>query len=207
MKSIIIGITGGSSSGKTYLSNKLINKFGKDNINLIQMDSYYNDLKYLSMEEREKNNFDQPNAFDFNLLLNHLKNLDNKGNVEIPIYDYKTHTRSNKTNKIIEKPILIIEGIFALYNKKIRDLMNLTIYIDIENNIRKERRIKRDTIQRNRTEDSIIYQYENIVEPMYKKYISPMKNKSNLILKEISEKSNEFNKLVNYINKIISKNE
>jgi len=207
MKSIIIGITGGSSSGKTYLSNKLINKFGKDNINLIQMDSYYNDLKYLSMEEREKNNFDQPNAFDFNLLLNHLKNLDNKGNVEIPIYDYKTHTRSNKTNKIIEKPILIIEGIFALYNKKIRDLMNLTIYIDIENNIRKERRIKRDTIQRNRTEDSIIYQYENVVEPMYKKYISPMKNKSNLILKEISEKSNEFNKLVNYINKIISKNE
>ena len=207
MKSIIIGITGGSSSGKTYLSNKLINKFGKDNINLIQMDSYYNDLKYLSMEKREKNNFDQPNAFDFNLLLNHLKNLDNKGNVEIPIYDYKTHTRSNKTNKIIEKPILIIEGIFALYNKKIRDLMNLTIYIDIENNIRKERRIKRDTIQRNRTEDSIIYQYENVVEPMYKKYISPMKNKSNLILKEISEKSNEFNKLVNYINKIIIENE
>ena len=207
MKSIIIGITGGSSSGKTYLSNKLINKFGKDNINLIQMDSYYNDLKYLSIEKREKNNFDQPNAFDFNLLLNHLKNLDNKGNVEIPIYDYKTHTRSNKTNKIIEKPILIIEGIFALYNKKIRDLMNLTIYIDIENNIRKERRIKRDTIQRNRTEDSIIYQYENVVEPMYKKYISPMKNKSNLILKEISEKSNEFNKLVNYINKIIIENE
>ena len=207
MKSTIIGITGGSGSGKTYLSNKLINKFGKDNINLIHMDSYYNDLKYLSMEEREKNNFDQPNAFDFNLLSNHLKNLDNKGNVEIPIYDYKTHTRSNKTNKIIEKPILIIEGIFALYNKKIRDLMNLTIYIDIENNIRKERRIKRDTIQRNRTEDSIIYQYENVVEPMYKKYISPMKNKSNLILKEISEKSNEFNKLVNYINKIIIENE
>ena len=207
MKSIIIGITGGSGSGKTYLSNKLINKFGKDNINLIHMDSYYNDLKYLSMEEREKNNFDQPNAFDFNLLSNHLKNLDNKGNVEIPIYDYKTHTRTNKTSKIIYKPILIIEGIFAIYNKKIRDLMNLTVYIDIENNIRKERRIKRDTIQRNRTEDSIIYQYENVVEPMYKKYISPMKNKSNLILKEISEKSNEFNKLVNYINKIIIENE
>ena len=207
MKSIIIGITGGSGSGKTYLSNKLINKFGKDNINLIHMDSYYNDLKYLSMEEREKNNFDQPNAFDFNLLSNHLKNLDNKGNVEIPIYDYKTHTRTNKTSKIIDKPILIIEGIFAIYNKKIRDLMNLTVYIDIENNIRKERRIKRDTIQRNRTEDSIIYQYENVVEPMYKKYISPMKNKSNLILKEISEKSNEFNKLINYINKIIIENE
>jgi uridine kinase len=207
MKNIIIGITGGSGSGKTYLSNKLIDIFGGDNINLIQMDSYYNDLKHLSMEEREKNNFDEPNAFDFTLLLDHLKILDNIGNVEIPNYDYKTHTRKNETSKITHKPILIIEGIFAIYDKKVRDLMNLAVYIDIENNIRKERRIKRDMIQRERTEDSIIYQYENIVEPMYKKYILPMKNKSNLILKEISEKSNEFNKLVNYINKIIIENE
>jgi len=207
MKNIIIGITGGSGSGKTYLSNKLIDIFGGDNINLIQMDSYYNDLKHLSMEEREKNNFDEPNAFDFTLLLDHLKTLDNIGNVEIPNYDYKTHTRKNETSKITHKPILIIEGIFAIYDKKVRSLMNLAVYIDIENNIRKERRIKRDMIQRERTEDSIIYQYENIVEPMYKKYILPMKNKSNLILKEISEKSNEFNKLVNYINKIIIENE
>ena len=207
MKNIIIGITGGSGSGKTYLANKLIDIFGGDNINLIQMDSYYNDLKHLSMEEREKNNFDEPNAFDFTLLLDHLKTLDNIGNVEIPNYDYKTHTRKNETSKITHKPILIIEGIFAIYDKKVRSLMNLAIYIDIENNIRKERRIKRDMIQRERTEDSIIYQYENIVEPMYKKYILPMKNKSNLILKEISEKSNEFNKLVNYINKIIIENE
>ena len=207
MKNIIIGITGGSGSGKTYLSNKLIKIFGKDNVNLIQMDSYYNDLKHLSMKEREKNNFDQPRAFDFNLLLDHLETLDNTGNVEIPIYDYKTHTRKNETSNIIDKPLLIIEGIFAIYNKKIRNLMSLSVYIDIKNNIRKERRIKRDIIQRKRTEDSIIDQYENIVEPMYKKYILPMKNKSNLILKEISEKSNEFNKLVNYINKIIIKNE
>ena len=207
MKNIIIGITGGSGSGKTYLSNKLIDIFGGDNINLIQMDSYYNDLKHLSMEEREKNNFDEPNAFDFTLLLDDLKTLDNIGNVEIPNYDYKTHTRKNETSKITDKPILIIEGIFAIYDKKVRDLMNLAVYIDIENNIRKERRIKRDMIQRERTKDSIIYQYENIVEPMYKKYILPMKNKSNLILKEISEKSNEFNKLVNYINKIIIENE
>ena len=207
MKNIIIGITGGSGSGKTYLSNKLIDIFGEQNINLIQMDSYYNDLKHLSMEEREKNNFDEPNAFDFTLLLDHLKTLDNIGNVEIPNYDYKTHTRKNETSKITHKPILIIEGIFAIYDKKVRSLMNLAVYIDIENNIRKERRIKRDMIQRERTEDSIIYQYENVVEPMYKKYISPMKKKSNLILKEISEKSNEFNKLVNYINKIIIENE
>ena len=207
MKNIIIGITGGSGSGKTYLSKKIMNKFGNDNINLIQMDSYYNDLKHLSMKEREKNNFDQPSAFDFNLLLNHLKILNNTGSVEIPIYDYKTHTRKNKTSKIIYKPVLIIEGIFAIYNKKIRDLMNLAVYIDIENNIRKERRIKRDIIERKRTENSVIYQYENVVEPMYKKYILPMKNKSNLVLKEITEKSSKFNKLVNYINKIITDNE
>ena len=207
MKNIIIGITGGSGSGKTYLSNNLINTFGVDNINLIQMDSYYNDLKHLSMEEREKNNFDQPNAFDFNLLLNHLKILNDIGKVNIPIYDYKTHTRTNDTIEILPKPILIIEGIFAVYNKKIRDLMNLVVYIDIENKIRKKRRIERDIIQRDRTKESILFQYENVVEPMYKKYISPMKKKSDLILKEISEKSNEFNKLTKYINKIISENE
>ena len=207
MKNIIIGITGGSGSGKTYLSNNLINTFGVDNINLIQMDSYYNDLKHLSMEEREKNNFDQPNAFDFNLLLNHLKILNDIGKVNIPVYDYKTHTRTNNTIEIFHKPILIIEGIFAVYNKKIRDLMNLVVYIDIENKIRKKRRIERDILQRDRTKESIIFQYENVVEPMYKKYISPMKNKSDLILKEISEKSNEFNKLTKYINKIISENE
>ena len=132
MKNIIIGITGGSGSGKTYLSNKLIDIFGEQNINLIQMDSYYNDLKHLSMEEREKNNFDEPSAFDFNLLLDHLKTLDNIGNVEIPVYDYKTHTRKSKTSEIIYKPILIIEGIFAIYNKKIRNLMNLAVFIDIE---------------------------------------------------------------------------
>jgi len=206
MKNIIIGITGGSCSGKTYLSNNLINNFGKDNINIIQMDSYYNDLKHLSMEEREKNNFDQPNAFNFSLLLKHLKTLENKGNVEIPIYDYKTHTTKNKTSKLINKPILIIEGIFAVFNKKIRNLMDLVIYIDIENKTRRERRIQRDTIQRKRTRESIIFQYENVVEPMYKKYILPMKNKSDLILKENSEKSYEFNKLTNYINKVINEN-
>lgn len=207
MKNIIIGITGGSGSGKTYLSNYLINTFGVDNINLIHMDSYYNDLKHLSMEEREKNNFDQPNAFDFNLLLNHLKILNDIGKVNIPVYDYKTHTRTNNTIEIFYKPILIIEGIFAVYNKKIRDLMNLVVYIDIENKIRKKRRIERDIIQRDRTKESILFQYENVVEPMYKKYISPMKKKSDLILKEISEKSNEFNKLTKYINKVINENE
>jgi len=206
MKNIIIGITGGSGSGKTYLSHNLINTFGVDNINLIQMDSYYNDLKHLSMEKREGYNFDQPNSVDFNLLLKHLIILNNIGNVEIPIYDYTTHTRKNKTRKLINKPILIIEGIFAVYNKKIRDLMDLVIYMSTENKIRKERRIQRDIIQRKRTKKSIIYQYENVVEPMYKKYILPMKNKSDFILKENSEKSYEFNKLTNYINKIIIEN-
>ena len=206
MRYNIIGITGGSGSGKTYLSNFLQKKFGKDNINIIQMDSYYNDLKHLIMDEREKNNFDHPKAFDFNLLINHLKILDSKGKVEVPIYDYKTHTRESKTNTIYTKPILIIEGIFAVYNEKIRAMMNLVVFIDIDNNTGKKRRIERDIMQRKRTKKSII-QYENVVEPMQKKYIFPMKNKSDLILKENSEKSYEFNKLLDYINKIIYQNE
>ena len=171
------------------------------------MDSYYNDLKHLPMTEREKNNFDQPKAFDFNLLLSHLEVFNQKGDIKIPVYDYKTHTRTSKTNTLHSKPILIIEGIFAVYHSEIRSLMDLVVFIDIDNKIRKKRRIERDMKQRKRTKESIINQYENVVEPMQKKYIFPMKHKSDLILKENSEKSYEFNKLTDYINKIIYKDE
>ena len=206
-KIIIIGIAGGSGSGKTRLVKNILNKVDNLKVDAIELDSYYKDLSHLTFSEREKNNFDHPKSVDFDLLQENLEDLINNKEISVPVYDYKTHTRKNKTNKLISKPILIIEGIFAVYNDQIRELMDLVVFIDIENNIRKKRRIERDMIQRKRTKESIIYQYENIVEPMQKKYIFPMKNKSDLILKENSEKSNEFNILTDYINKIIYKNE
>jgi uridine kinase len=200
MKTTIIGITGGSGSGKTYLANKLIDIFKKDTINIIKMDSYYKDLGSLTMQEREVKNFDQPNAFDFELLIKHLNILFNTKTVGIPIYDYKTHTRKIEKEIINITPVIIIEGIFSIYYKKLRDLMDLTIFIDTPNATRKERRIIRDKKSRDRTLKSILHQYEKMVEPMYIKYISPMKKKSDLIIKENDKNNLNINKLVRYIN-------
>ena len=197
MSKTIIGITGGSGSGKTYLTNKVINKFGDEKINIIKMDSYYKDLSHLSMQEREVNNFDHPDAFDFELLVNHLNILFNEDSVKIPIYDYKTHTRKKKFEEIKYKPIIIIEGIFSMYYEKLRDLMDYRVFIETTNKIRKERRINRDKISRDRTLGSILNQYEKMVEPMYEKYIKPMKNISNLIIKENDK--NNINKLFKFI--------
>ena len=199
MNKTIIGITGGSGSGKTYLSNKIINKFGDEKINIIKMDSYYKDLAHLSMQEREVNNFDHPDAFDFELLVDHLNILFNEDSVKIPIYDYKTHTRKKNTEEIKYKPIIIIEGIFSMYYKKLRELMDYKVFIATSNKTRKERRINRDKISRDRTLDSILNQYEKMVEPMYEKYIKPMKNISNLIIKENDKNNININKLFKFI--------
>mgnify|MGYP001239986783 CR=1 FL=1 len=199
MNKTIIGITGGSGSGKTYLSNKIINKFGDEKINIIKMDSYYKDLAHLSMQEREVNNFDHPDAFDFELLVDHLNILFNEDSVKIPIYDYKTHTRKKNTKEIKYKPIIIIEGIFSMYYKKLRELMDYKVFIATSNKTRKERRINRDKISRDRTLDSILNQYEKMVEPMYEKYIKPMKNISNLIIKENDKNNININKLFKFI--------
>ena len=199
MSKTIIGITGGSGSGKTYLSNKIIDKFGDEKINIIKMDSYYKDLAHLSMQEREVNNFDHPDAFDFELLVDHLNILFNEDFVKIPIYDYKTHTRKKNTEEIKYKPIIIIEGIFSMYYKKLRELMDYKVFIATSNKTRKERRINRDKISRDRTLDSILNQYEKMVEPMYEKYIKPMKNISNLIIKENDKNNININKLFKFI--------
>ena len=199
MSKTIIGITGGSGSGKTYLTNKIVDKFGDKNINIIKMDSYYKDLAHLSMQEREINNFDHPDAFDFELLLDHLNILFNKNSVQIPIYDYKTHTRKKTVEKIKYKPIIIIEGIFSIHYKKLRDLMDYKVFIETTNKTRKERRINRDKISRDRTLESILNQYEKMVEPMYEKYIKPMKNVSNLIIKENDKNNININKLFKFI--------
>ena len=199
MSKTIIGITGGSGSGKTYLSNKIIDKFGDEKINIIKMDSYYKDLAHLSMQEREVNNFDHPDAFDFELLVDHLNILFNEDSVKIPIYDYKTHTRKKNTKEIKYKPIIIIEGIFSMYYKKLRELMDYKVFIATSNKTRKERRINRDKISRDRTLDSILNQYEKMVEPMYEKYIKPMKNISNLIIKENDKNNININKLFKFI--------
>ena len=201
----IIGITGGSGSGKSFLCKQIIDKINKDEILIITVDSYYKDLSNIKFEEREKNNFDHPISIEFNLLYNHLLRIKQNEPVDIPIYNYKTHTRK-KEAKFINKQysLILLEGIFSLYDKKIREIIDNAVFIDIPNKIRKERRIIRDTKNRDRTVDSIITQYDNMVVPMFEKYIKPMKEKSDIIIKKFEQNDIGYSKLMQEIQKIIN---
>ena len=201
----IIAITGGSGSGKTFLSDKIIKKIGENKILKIEVDSYYKNLIHLEMKDREKNNFDHPNAFEFDLLYKHLNKIKNLRKIDVPIYDYKTHTRKNKFHTIKRiHTILLLEGIFSIYEKNIRDMISLSVFIDTPNSIRKKRRILRDRKDRNRTLESIQNQYDRTVEPMYKKYVEPTKKYSNIIIKEISKNDEGYVKLLETISELIN---
>ena len=201
----IIGITGGSGSGKSFLCKQIIDKINKDEILIITVDSYYKDLSNIKFEEREKNNFDHPISIEFNLLYNHLLRIKQNEPVDIPIYNYKTHTRKKKAKFINKKySLILLEGIFSLYDKKIREIIDNTVFIDIPNKTRKERRIIRDTKNRDRTVDSIITQYDNMVVPMFEKYIKPMKEKSDIIIKKFEQNDIGYSKLMQEIQKIIN---
>ena len=141
----IIGIAGGSGSGKSRLVKNILKEINDNSVQVIEIDSYYKNLAHLSFEDREKNNFDHPDSIDFDLLYEDLSKLKNNLTIHSPVYDYKTHTRNeNKTKKIENAKVIIMEGIFALHNQKIRDLLSIKIYVDTPSDIRLLRRIKRD---------------------------------------------------------------
>jgi len=204
-KTLIIGLSGGTCSGKSYLSKTIQNFFGKDKTTIIKLDSYYHDLSHLKFEEREKNNFDHPSSFDYNLLLEHIKKIYNNKEAKAPIYDYKTHTRTNKFTVIKKTNIIIIEGILVLYNKEIRDYMHLKFFLDKPSSLRKDLRLKRDIKNRARTVESIESQYTTTVEPMYQKYIDKTKQYADIIIKEDTVvNSNAFGILCKQINKFLN---
>ena len=183
-KVVIIGVAGGSGSGKTRLVKNTLLALSDTKTTSIEVDSYYKDLSHLPFEEREKNNFDHPNSIDFKLLYQHLKEiLDNK-KIETPLYNYKEHIRDKNNVKIIEEniQIILLEGIFALYDQNIRNLMEIKIFVDTPSDVRILRRIKRDVNKRKRTIESIIEQYNKTVRPMFIKYVKPTKEYADLII-------------------------
>ena len=185
--SILIGIAGGTGSGKTSFAKELSSYFSKSDIVLIEQDSYYKDLTNISISEREKINFDHPNSIDFSLMIKHLESLKNGIQTKIPIYDFATHTRKKSTKTIDKHRIILLEGIFSLFNDKIRDMMNIKIYIDTPNDLRIIRRIKRDIDERNRTFESIIKQYYENVRPMHIKFVKPTKQYADIIIPMVSK--------------------
>lgn len=181
---ILIGITGGTGSGKSTVSKQILKRNGEENVVIIEQDSYYKDQSHLSFEERVKRNYDHPLAFDNELLIKHLKDLLNNIPIEKPIYDFEQHTRKKETVTVFPKRIIILEGILILYDEKIRNLCDIKIFVDTDSDVRVIRRIKRDINERGRTLDSVIEQYMTTVRPAHQQFVEPTKKYADIIIPE-----------------------
>jgi len=183
-KMILIGIAGGTGSGKTSVANAILAEFSNNEVVLIQQDSYYQNLKHLSQDDRALVNFDHPDAVDFDSLNHDLQMLISGESAQIPIYDFNTHTRKDKTRTVGNHHIIVLEGILALFDERIRNLMDIKLYIDTPDDIRIIRRIKRDISKRGRTFESVIEQYYSTVRPMHEQFVDPSKKYADVIIPE-----------------------
>ena len=182
MSPLFIGIGGGTGSGKTHLSELLIKEFGAEAITLIELDCYYIDQPQKSFLKKQNTNFDHPESIDIKLLKKHLEQLSQKKKINIPKYDFSTHSRLKKTNEISPKKIIIVEGILTLYFPEISKFLNMKVFLDVDADIRVIRRLKRDVKERGRDLDSVIQQYLHSVRPMHNKFIEPSKKSADLII-------------------------
>lgn len=206
-KPIIIGIAGGSASGKTSISRKLYETFEKTNsVVIIKEDDYYKNQDHLPMSERIKTNYDHPFAFDHQLLIEHLNILINGGTIEKPTYDYVNHTRSKQTEIIKYSDVIILEGLFVLESKEIRDLLDIKVFVDTPSDVRFIRRLLRDVKERERTLDSVVNQYMSTVREMHEQFIEPSKKFADVIIPEGGKNYVAIDLLVTKISSIIAEN-
>ena len=179
---LTVGITGGTGSGKTTISEELKKEFGESDIGFISQDSYYNDNGNLSFDEKNKINFDHPDAIDFELMINHLNLLKNGKNINQPIYSFIHHNRTEKTKLLKPKKIMIIEGLLILNNIKLRDLIDLKVFVDATKNLRFKRRLDRDINQRGRTAEEVVELFNSRLNKMHNLYVEPMKEFCDIVI-------------------------
>jgi uridine kinase len=197
---LIIGITGGTGSGKTTVVKQIITELPQDEICLISQDSYYKDTSHLSYADRTKINFDHPDSIDFDLMVSHLKELRNGNAIEQPVYSFKDHNRTDKTITTFPKKVLIIEGILISANQAIRDLFDINVYVDADSDERLIRRLKRDINERGRDLGEVLERYQNTLKPMHQEFIAPTKKFADIIVP-----TNTYNPVaVNLIRNIIN---
>lgn len=183
-RSLIIGICGGTGSGKTTITNRLMNVLPEESVLLLQQDHYYKDLPHLPVEERAKQNFDHPDSVDSALLVSHVRALREGGPIERPVYDFTQHRRVPATVHLEPRPALIVEGILIFENLALRSLFDIKIFVDTEPDLRFIRRLRRDVRERGRTTESVVEQYLATVRPMHLEFVEPSKRYSDVIIPE-----------------------
>ena len=184
MNTIIIGIAGGTGSGKTTLADKLVNSFGREEVSILRHDAYYKRHDNMTFEERCKLNYDHPDAFDNDLLVEHILDLKEGKSIEMPVYDYTIHNRSDETITVEPAPVVILEGILIFAEPTLCDLMDIKVFVDTDADVRILRRIIRDVNERGRSLDNIIRQYLTTVKPMHEQFVEPSKRRADLIIPE-----------------------
>lgn len=198
MKPYIVGVAGGSASGKTEIV-KTLKKHFEDKIEIIEHDNYYFAHDNLTMDERASLNYDHPQAFETDLLIEHVKKIINNEEIDIPTYDFTIHTRSSETLKKVPKPIVIVEGILVLENEELRNLMDMKVFVDCDGDVRLKRRITRDLVERNRTIESILTQYMETVKPMHELFVEPSKKFADLIVPKGGKNKVAIDVLINHL--------
>ena len=200
----IIGIAGGTGSGKTTVVKRISKALPPHCAAVIPLDSYYNDTTGMTPEERAAINFDHPDAFDWKLLSEHIRMLKNGEAIEQPTYSYIESNRQKETVHVEPKPVIIIEGIMALYHKKLRDMMDLKIFVDTDDDVRLIRNIRRDVVERGRTVDMVLDRYEKVLKPMHEQFIEPTKKFADLIIPWGGDNRTGIHILKTYIQGIVT---
>ena len=180
---LVIGIAGGTGSGKSTLMEELVKRFGEE-VTVLSHDNYYRRRDGISMKDRQKINYDEPAALETDLMAHHLDQLRHGETVECPVYDFTQHNRSDKTKTLVPKRVIIVEGILIFENKELRDLMDIRIFVDTDADVRLCRRIARDVNERGRTLESVLDQYQTTVKPMHELYVEPSKKFANIVVPE-----------------------
>jgi uridine kinase len=182
--SLIIGISGGTGSGKTTVANRILESVSASEVVFLQQDSYYRNINDLPLDYRNIANFDHPDALDNDLLVNHVRRLKAGESVELPLYDFKTSTRLNETRHVESKPIVIVEGILIFVDPRLLEQMDIKVFVDTPDDIRFIRRLRRDLAERGRTVESVIEQYIGTVRPMHMRFVEPSKRHADVIIPE-----------------------
>lgn len=182
MEPLVIGVAGGSGSGKTTVVREIIRNIGRSHVTVIHHDSYYRDVKDLPLEERVKINYDHPDSLETTLLIHHLRQLQAGESVEVPVYDFTAHLRAEETERMEPRKVVIVDGLLILWDRELRDMMNIKVFVDTDADLRFIRRLSRDIQERGRTAESVIEQYLRTVRPMHLEFVEPSKRYADIII-------------------------